>query len=159
MANGELAALLVFSGLAILAAVSDVRRRTIPNWLNGVILVGGLASVFVLGNSTAALSAGGHFAIALAIGMLVFALGMWGGGDAKFYAASSAWFVLGEFARLVIGISLAGLLLLAVWFIARRVSGKPVTRGAGAELPYGVAIAAGGIVTMASSVFMRAGWL
>jgi len=147
----------VYSGLAIFAAVSDVRRRTIPNYLNAVIALGGLVSVFALGGSAEALSAAGHFAVALAIGLGIYALGMWGGGDAKFYAASSAWLVLGELPRLIVGISLAGLLLVIVWFTVRRLSGKAVSRGKAGDLPYGVAIAAGGIVTMATSALTGAG--
>ena len=149
MAEGEIAALLLYSGLAIFAAVSDIRGRTIPNFLNAIIALGGLASVLAVGGTGEALSAIGHLAVALAIGLLVYALGMWGGGDAKFYAASSGWFALSELPRLVIGISLGGLLLLIVWFAVRRLSGK-AARGAKGGLPYGVAIAAGGIVTMAS---------
>jgi prepilin peptidase CpaA len=149
LAESEIAALLLYSGLAIFAAVTDIRARTIPNYLNAIIAVGGLVSVFALGGASEALSASGHLAIALAIGLLVYALGMWGGGDAKFYAASSAWFALGELPRLVLGISLGGLLLVIVWFVGRRLSGK-TAHGAKGELPYGVAIAAGGIATMAS---------
>jgi prepilin peptidase CpaA len=148
LADSEIAALLLYSGLAIFAAVYDIRVRTIPNYLNAIIAVGGLAGALFFGGASEALSASSHFAIALAIGMLVYALGLWGGGDAKFYAASSAWFALSELPRLMVGISLAGLLLLVVWFTFRGLSRK-AARGAKGELPYGVAIAAGGIVTMA----------
>jgi prepilin peptidase CpaA len=145
LVESKIAALLLYSGLAMFAAVSDIRTRAIPNYLNAIIALGGLASVLILGGTGAALSATGHFAVALAIGLLVYALGMWGGGDAKFYAASSAWFALSELPRLVVGISLGGLLLLIVWFTIHRLSGKAVRN---TKLPYGVAIAAGGIVTM-----------
>ena len=151
MSNGELASLLVYAGLATLAAISDLRSRTIPNYLNAVIAFAGLASVFAIGGSSDALSALAHLAVALAVGLGVYALGMWGGGDAKFYAATSAWFKLHYLPSLVVGISLAGLLLLIVWFVGGRLGGKTTQRSK-AELPYGIAIAVGGIVSMGAVV-------
>ena len=143
--------MLLYAGLAILAAVSDLRSRTIPNYLNALIAIAGLTTALAIDGSSNALSALGHFGIALAVGLGVYALGMWGGGDAKFYAATSAWFTLSHMPTLVMGIALAGLLLLVAWFIGQRLGGKKA-RGSTGELPYGVAIAAGGIATMGSLV-------
>lgn len=140
----------LFMALASFAAYRDARFRTIPNWLNLLIAVLGVAATWWLAGAEGILPSLAHFALALAIGLLVYALKMWGGGDAKFYAATAAWFSLGEFPRLIMAVSLAGLVLLAGWIVIRR-GWKPKDVGGGrAQLPYGVAIAAGGIITMAA---------
>lgn len=147
MAHGDLELLSIYSSLACVGAAYDIRTRKIPNYLNAIIAIAGLGAVTAIGGASGLVSSATHFAFALAIGLGIYALGMWGGGDAKFYAASSAWFAVDHMPRLVIGISLAGLILLAVWSIARRFQSKSdVKKG---QLPYGVAIAGGGIVTMA----------
>jgi prepilin peptidase CpaA len=141
----DIAALLLFAAFALYGAYLDIRFRTIPNVLNIVMAVAGLGAAWMVGGSTAAAYGLAHFAVALAAGMAIYALGLWGGGDAKFYAASAAWFELWAFPRLALAIALAGLGLLVVWFGARQVRGSPKQDGGKKELPYGVAIAVGGI--------------
>jgi prepilin peptidase CpaA len=139
--------LALFSGLVLLGAVSDLRSRMIPNALSVVLAVLGIGVTWLEYGGVAAGSAFIHLLIALVIGMVLYALGMWGGGDAKFYAGSAAWFTLADLPPLIVTISLAGLLLLIVWFIVRRLRIGATVKGRQGELPYGVAIAAGGIVT------------
>jgi prepilin peptidase CpaA len=82
-------------------------------------------------------------------------MGVFGGGDAKFYAAVAAWFALGKAVLLLVSISLSGLALLVVWFSYRRMRRLPIGRSAGGthfdSLPYGVAIGSGAVLTMALS--------
>jgi prepilin peptidase CpaA len=144
---------LMFAVLALAGAVSDLRSRRIPNALSAAIAICGIIATWISGGGDATLSALGHLVVALAIGMAIYALGMWGGGDAKFYAATAAWFTLAEFWALVLAISLAGLALLVVWFTFRRLLKLQLERGRRGELPYGVAIAAGGISIMAAQTF------
>lgn len=141
--------LLLFAALALYGAYSDVRFRTIPNVFNALMAIAGLAALWFSSGATAAAYGLAHLAVALAAGMLLYALGMWGGGDAKFYAASAAWFELWDFPRLAVSISVAGLVLLVVWFGARQLRGAPKHDKKKKELPYGVAIAVGGMAALA----------
>jgi prepilin peptidase CpaA len=141
----------LFSVLASAAAYCDVRYRTIPNWLNLAIAVLGIAATWLVAGIDAVPFSLAHFALALVIGMVAFALKMWGGGDAKFYAATAAWFSLRQFPSLIIAVSLAGLVLLVAWLVSSRVRRRESSSGRKAQLPYGLAIAVGGIVTMVLS--------
>ena len=149
MSAVPIAAAVLFVCLATVGAYLDARTRTIPNALNAAMAICGLAAVWLAAGGNAGALAAAHLAVALVLGMVIYALGMWGGGDAKFYAAAAAWFELTDAFRLVLSISLAGLVLVIGWFATRRFRGR--AEGARSrDLPYGVAIAAGGIALMAS---------
>ena len=140
--------ILVLLGLA--ACWLDATVRKLPNWLSLLTALVGLG----LAVSSAGLSGLGshlvHMLIALAIGMVLFRLGVVGGGDAKFYAGVAAWFSLSDAVGLILAVSLSGLAIFLVWFAWRRLSGKPIRGGAhqtdADKLPYGIAIAAGAII-------------
>lgn len=134
----------VFALLAALmiAAWTDVAQRRVPNWLSGITLLAGLGFAVVLGGGQQALWHLAHSAIALLAGMGLFALGMWGGGDGKFYAAVAAWFPLQAGFSLILAISAAGLVLMLCWFAGRRLAKRDVDRNA-RLLPYAVAISGG----------------
>lgn len=89
--------------------------------------------------------------IALLGGLLLFRFGVIGGGDAKFYAATAAWFPLAQAVPLFVSVALCGLVLLVVWFAARQFLKQrtPKTNKATDGLPYGLAISAGAMVVMA----------
>ena len=132
--------------LLLYGAASDIRARRLPNWLSLVLLVYGLAFAFVDGGLAALGWHGAHSAIALVVGMGLFAIGAFGGGDAKFYAGLAAYFALDQAIDLLIFVSLLGGLLIILWMIGRRL---PILRpkeneGLKGKFPYGVAIAAGG---------------
>lgn len=147
----------IFAALACIAAYRDVRFRTIPNLLNAAIAASGLAAAWFTAGTDGLLMAGLHFGLALVVGMAVFALKMWGGGDAKFYAATAAWFTIREFPALIIAISLAGLLLLMGWFATKRFWQGESAAGLKGQLPYGLAIAGGGIFEMTVRTLQQAG--
>ena len=146
--------LLTFAAVAIfaVAAVTDTRTRRIPNLLPaGLALLG-------LGRVAAALAAGGGFAAAAAdlgaaggvfvAGAVAFRCRLLGGGDAKLLAAGALWLgaaALGPFllATVLAGGALAVAFMVA-GFVQRRRDGT-----AAPSLPYGVAIAAGGILASA----------
>lgn len=77
--------------LLIAAAVVDVRTRRIPNALNGLLLLTGLASTtfygsgLTLGQSLAGMSAG------FGLTFVLFAINAMGGGDVKLFSALGAW--------------------------------------------------------------------
>jgi prepilin peptidase CpaA len=150
----NLGAALSLGTLALACAAAtwlDLTTRRIPNWLCGVTALLGLASAFVAGGAGAFGNHALHLAIALIAGMVLFRLGMIGGGDAKFYAAMASWFSLINAASLALMVALWGLVLLVVWFGYRRLRGLPVRKPGGTSfdsLPYGIAIAAGGMSTL-----------
>ena len=149
MSAVPIVAAVLFACLAAVGAYMDARTRTIPNLLNALMAICGLAAVWLAAGANAGAWAAAHLAIALILGMVIYALGMWGGGDAKFYAAAAAWFELTDAFRLVLSISLAGLILVIGWFVTKRLRAR--AEGVRSrDLPYGVAIAAGGVALMAT---------
>jgi prepilin peptidase CpaA len=142
------AQLALFAAFAAAGAYFDARYRTIPNVLNGAMAAAGLSAVLLMQGGPAALWAIAHLIAALLLGIAAYSFKLWGGGDAKFYAATAAWFPLPDFPRLIIAISLAGFALLLGWFLVARFA-RHERVGRHAQLPYGLAIAAGGLLTMA----------
>src|SRR3954449_5607811 len=155
MFNGAFTELLLVGLAAILvfAAVVDVRTFTISNRLNLTVAL--LAPVYWL---SIALSPWPGMAIQLAAGGVVFALlagafyaGMMGGGDVKLAAALALWFSPASTIKFLVLMSLAGgVLTLAVvaWHRAKRREGRP-------EIPYGVAIAFGGLAILGQILAQR----
>ena len=141
------------AGLSILAISKDVSQRTIPNWLCLVTAVAGLLYAVTTADAETLLMHLAHLLVALAIGMAFFALRWWGGGDAKFYAAVTAWFPLSAYFQLVFWISIVGLMLVIVTLAKRwRRLANAAEKSVG--LPYGVAIGAGMIITLVSSAIL-----
>jgi prepilin peptidase CpaA len=148
MFNGAFTQLLLVALAAILvfAAVVDVRTFTISNRLNLTVAL--LAPVYWL---SIALSPWPGVAIQLAAGSAVFVLmagafyaGMMGGGDVKLAAALSLWFSPVSIVKFLVLTSLAGgvvTLAFLVWHRAKRRDGRP-------QIPYGVAIAFGGLAIL-----------
>ena len=125
-------ALLIAAG--VVASWGDLFQRRIPNWLCAVTAIAGLALGLVVGGLPLLGWQMLHAAIALMAGMLLFRIGLIGGGDAKFYAAVAAWFPLAGAPRLLMSVALSGLALLVVWFVYRRAMGKPISRAVVARL-------------------------
>jgi Flp pilus assembly protein, protease CpaA len=138
---GLLAAMLVW------IAVVDVRTYTISDRLNAAIAL--LAPVYWL---SAGVPLWPDAAIRVGIGVLVFLLfagafylNAMGGGDVKLAGALALWFTPYETLTLIVIMSIAGGLLTLVVLAghrARRKEGRP-------EVPYGVAIAVGGLWLLA----------
>jgi prepilin peptidase CpaA len=142
----------VLLGCCVVAAWLDMTQRRIPNGLCGFTAAAGLAAAVVLEPTWWAIGSHAlHMVIALLGGMALFAAGVFGGGDAKFYAAVAAWFPLGLAVVLLIDVALCGLVLLVLLFTWRRLRGLPVRKPQGTSfdgLPYGIAIGAGAVVTV-----------
>lgn len=138
---GCLAAL---TALLILAAVGDMRRYIIPNWLNAVVAL--LAVPWWLTMPGADWAAAG-WQLVFAAGVLLlfgllFARGLMGGGDVKLLVALALWLPWAAFLQMFLFIAVLGGLLTAGLLAAhrlRRREGVP-------EIPYGVAIAAGALI-------------
>ena len=148
MTNGAFTEILLglLALLLIVAAVIDVRTFTISNRLNLCIAL--LAPLYWW---SAQLPLWPDIGLQVAIAAGVFALlavafyaGMMGGGDVKLAAALALWFSPQSTLRFLIFMSIAGgLLTLVVVGLhrTRKKAGKP-------EVPYGVAIAAGGLIIL-----------
>lgn len=149
--------LLAWTPLAALAVICaaaawlDLTQRRIPNSLCGVTALAGLAFAAATGGWAGLGSHAAHMVIALMGGMALFALGGFGGGDAKFYAGVAAWFGLAQALLLLLSVALSGLVLLIGWFLYRRAKGiplRPSKQGPFDGLPYGIAIAGGALAAM-----------
>lgn len=138
--------LLPAAALAAAGAYLDIRHRRLPNWLCAALALAAATGL--------ALSAGAgvlpwavlHAAIALIVGMALFATGVVGGGDAKFYAAAALAVPASPIAgplTMLGWTSAAGLILLITMATGRRMLGRTGSFIKGWEVPYGVAIAAG----------------
>lgn len=77
--------------LLAIAAVIDARIRKIPNWLNLVILAGGLAQALIVGVPVTFPQALLGLLVGFGILLIPFALGAIGGGDVKMLMAIGAW--------------------------------------------------------------------
>ncbi len=147
----EFAGLILASLFACTAAAWDIRHRTIPNWLCLGTAMCGLLTTALTFNAADLLMHAAHSVVAMIVGIALFALRWWGGGDAKFYAAVATWFSITDFFPLIFWISLAGLVLVLGLFVLRRFKKRPAGE-AGKAIPYGVAIAAGMIATRAAAI-------
>lgn len=129
------------------AAVTDVRRFIIPNWSCLVLLA--------LGVIYAILTPGfpwvGHLlaaAVVFCVGLVLFSTGLCGGGDAKLLTVLAFWAGFEQMWLLVLATVFAGGIVSLVylgraWWLGRRGSG--VESLWGVRVPYGVAIAVGGL--------------
>lgn len=142
------AALSVYLLALLAASVSDLTRYEIPN-RTSLIAVAAFAvtlPTLSLWTSLAHVSAG----LALfAVGTALFALNIWGGGDAKLLGAAALWTGWNGLASFVLLMALAGAVLaLALIILRRLIHSAPAGRWysrllSNAEgIPYGVAIAA-----------------
>lgn len=107
----------VLASLTAAAAVSDLKSRTIPNWLvlGGIILGFGI-NIYLFGWEGLLHSALG-FGLAAAVYLPMFALRAMGGGDVKLMVAVGCiagarnWFVIFLLTSLLGGIAAVGMLL------------------------------------------------
>ena len=132
---------------ALAGAWLDIARRRLPNWLCLVTAVVGLTMALAQGGLEALASPVLHAALALIVGMVLFRVGWIGGGDVKFYAACAAWFPLTSGLYLLGAVSLAGLIVIILWFGWRQFT-PARTRSVDdsfSMVPYGLAVAIGAV--------------
>lgn len=145
----------ILAGALALAAFRDWRSRTIPNWLNALIALLAIPFWWSIGLSIwpdAAL----QIAVAAAVFALfaaAFAFGAMGGGDVKMVAALALWLPAGAVLKLLLIMSIAGGALTCAMLIRQRMAKSP---GA-LEIPYGIAIAFGGLWLIGERFFNQFG--
>ena len=98
------------------AAYSDLKQFKIPNLMPALLLALYGCYVAIVGLSAFSWWHAAHFAIALIVGMALFAMKWFGGGDAKLYAAVALWFPLQKGPLLLLYVGMAGLVL-AIMFM------------------------------------------
>ena len=150
--------------LLIAAATSDLTRYKIPNWISVAVAVAFAIAALFSGSwiavGWALVAAAGVFALSCGL----FALRLFGGGDVKLLTAMALWTGLADLLHFLLIMSLAGGVLGIVWWLRRR---RQLKRGnadkTGAtgdsqprptmpnKLPYGAAIAFGGLYFFATS--------
>ena len=141
---------LLCAALAVMllwAALVDIRTRTIANGLNLTIAL--MAPLFWWAAGVdlwpdAAIRVGVAAAVFLLLALAFYA-GAMGGGDVKLAAALALWFSPASTLKLLVLMSLAGGLLTLIVMIEHKYKkneGRP-------EVPYGVAIAFGGLWLLA----------
>lgn len=159
-------ALISFPALLAFAAVSDVTRFLIPNWICAALVVAFLPVFALSGLGLEAFLV--HLAMGfggLLLGFALFATGIWGGGDGKLLGAVFLWFEPALALELTIAITLCGGALglvalvlhafrIELWMIPilRRIPFDDMRRHA----PFGVAIAGGALLTLPSGRIVEA---
>lgn len=149
----QLALIGLLGALLVAAAVTDLRSRTIANGLTGAVAL--LAPAYWLASG---LSPWPEMAIQLGLGLAVFGLfavafrfGWMGGGDVKLLGALALWLPLFSLGRMIVAMALIGgvLTLAFVALHKLRKAAGPV------EVPYGVAIACGGLFAVFQPYFQQ----
>ncbi|HEY9552219.1 A24 family peptidase [Allosphingosinicella sp.] len=133
----------ILAAMLLVAATGDFRSRTIPNWLNASIALSAIPFWWMTG-----LALWPEVAVQVAVAaavLLLFALafhfGAMGGGDVKMVAALALWLPPGAVLKLLVIMSLAGGALTLAMLVRHK-----MTKSQGQlEIPYGAAIAFGGL--------------
>jgi len=158
-------------GVALVACITDVRTRRIPNILTFGAAAAGLGAGAALNGTDGVLTASAGWGVGVAVFFIPFALGGLGAGDVKLMAALGAWLGPGDALWLGVHTALAGGVAAIVVATARgylrtafaniwmllthwRVNGvRPLTEvslegSSGPRLAYAVPILCGLVVTI-----------
>lgn len=143
----------ILAVLLVAAAIQDAIQLKISNLLCLGVIAAAIAAMAVSGFEASVWQNALVFAALLTAGTLLFAKGMFGGGDVKLLAALGLWCDLQAAVTMLSGVFISGGVLALVVLGARMVApagiaGRMVFLQPGGGIPYGVAIAAGGILTL-----------
>jgi prepilin peptidase CpaA len=147
------AGLILFAGLLIAAAASDLARYRIPNALTAALAL----CAIVVGLPHDLAEAGwraASFALVGGVATGLFVLGLMGGGDVKLLAAAALWMPLPTLPIFLVALALAGALQAGVVLTARAVA-APAPSAPRPRMPYGVSIALAGLVWAAAQAAVR----
>ena len=138
----------------IWAAVTDILSRKITNATS--LVCAAMGAVYAVSSGDVLY----HFLIAftvLLLGFAAFAKGWIGGGDAKLLAAGALWMGPGAILTFLFFTAAAGGGLALLWLCEGRLryalarGGLNIQLSVTRELPYGIAIAAGGLAAIATT--------
>jgi prepilin peptidase CpaA len=133
---------MAIGGLLIIAAAYDIRSFRIPNVIP-LLLALLFAGTWAVGAQGALTPHALSFACAGVVSVALFLANVWGGGDTKLTAAMALFLTPTELGRFLLVAALVGGVVAATILIVRRRNAAPTTRNT--PLPYGVALAAGGL--------------
>ncbi|MBA3511805.1 prepilin peptidase [Sphingomonas sp.] len=144
------------AALLIAAAIEDAVRMKISNVVSLAVFVAAIVAMAVGGLEIALWQNALVFAVLLAGGTLLFGAGKMGGGDVKLMAGVGLWCSLTTAFTLLPIVFITGgllaLIILAARTIAPKGSGvRVIVLKPGSGIPYGIAIAAGALITLALS--------
>ena len=159
----EVAVLTVLPGAVAFAAAMDLLTMRIPNRISAAMvlaffplaLLAGLSAADILNHLAAGL-------LMLAVGVLLFIPGWFGGGDAKLLAAIALWIGLDSLFPYILYVAVAGGMIATAFCSARSVPLPRVFLGEAWALrlhrhdtgiPYGLAIAAGALLVYPYTVW------
>ena len=158
-----------YLALVCYGAWGDARTLRIPNTVSLAMLVAFVPAAVVAGIGLEAiawhLAAG---AVVLVVGFTLFALGYFGGGDAKLMAAAALWVGWNELPFFIFAVVLVGGVLSLMVILLRKGLGMwPQWLVKSAEglftpnkaVPYGIAIAAGALLTVPRMALLPESWL
>ena len=156
--------LMVFPFMMCIGAVMDFLTMTIPNKISLIIIAAFAVAAASVGLPLEALAMHlGTGVMMLLVGMALFAVGGFGGGDAKLLAAASLWI---GFDQLVPFLALTGIFggVLAVAILFYRTAPIPLSDSPWAimlhekktGIPYGIAITAGALTVYPETSLIKA---
>jgi prepilin peptidase CpaA len=140
--------------LLLMAAWTDIKTRTISNELNAAIALFAVVFWFIAGESLwpdVAIRIGVAIAIFVVFALL-FAVKMIGGGDVKMITALALWLPFKALVSMLMVMALAGGVM-AIFLLIRQKFQPNAERP---EIPYGVAIAIGGLWVIANGLLTTA---
>jgi prepilin peptidase CpaA len=161
----EIAILLIFPAMMAFAAASDLFTMTISNRVSLILVAGFMVLAIVTGMSWATIGmhlSAGFLVLAICFGF--FALGVMGGGDAKLAASTALWLGWSQLLDYALIASLCGGLLTLGLLLLRGAPMHPpflLREGWYARItdqktgiPYGIALAAAGLILYPQSFWM-----
>lgn len=159
--------LTLFPVLMIVAGAGDALSMRIPNWLTALIAIAFLPMALLTGMPL--LTVGLHLAVGVGMffaGFALFALGLFGGGDAKLLAAAGLWLGWPDVIPFLVLTAFAGgalALCVGIWSIINvdsEVKNGTVFKYLGSikpNVPYGYAFAIGALLAFSQSWWTAAG--
>lgn len=159
----EFALFLIFPAAMVFAGAIDLFTMKIPNQVSLVLIAAFIVAFPFAAFSWAGLASHvGAGLLMLAVGISLFSLGFLGGGDAKILAVASLWLGLEQLPEYLVLVSVwGGLLVLAIliyrsimppMWLCRQDWAMRLHKRAGG-IPYGIALAAGGL-----SIYPNTAW-
>lgn len=155
----------VFPAALIIAAANDLYEFKIPNWIPITMICAYPVAGFAVSAPPQVMLEGFIIgAAALTLGFGLFAARIAGGGDAKLLAATAPWLGASGVGPFLLYTAFAGLALTIAMLMFRKTPILPIYAHAPwiirlherkKDLPYGVAIAAGGLISFSQTPFFQ----